>query len=97
MVLTCSTYIFSAYKIVEVVECLYTACSFSVTLNIFVDSLSNFLVLIIQIAVDDAQKYLDLKKKKNQIKLQIREIAIKEGINKPRRNMDGQVTTDGED
>ena len=36
-------------------------------------------------------------KKKNQIKLQIREIAIKEDINKPRRNMDGQVTTDGED
>ena len=96
MVLTCSTYIFSAYKIVEVVECLYTACSFSVTLHIFEDSLSISYFRLFKSLSTMHRNTLTLKKK-NQIKLQIREIAIKEGINKPRRNMDGQVTTDGED
>ena len=45
MVLTFSSYIFSAYeKNVEFVKCFHTACSFSVTLGNFENSLSNFLV-----------------------------------------------------
>ena len=39
MVLTFTSYIFSAYKKVEVVEGFSTACGFSVTLDIFEDSL----------------------------------------------------------
>ena len=75
------------------------ACSFSAALDIIEDSPLNLEFLGLDYW-NRHQRYTEipyLKKKKNLTKLQIEETTIKDDINKPKRNMDGQVKWDGED
>ena len=75
----------------------YAASSFSAILAILLGFAVKFLgPIIIQITTDDAQKYLELKEK-TKTKPSDRRKTIEEDINKPRRNIDGQETRDGED